>query len=517
MQRDLGDLGETTFEQLCASVGLVANKSLKDRFGWDYIVEFPYKNQNISIDMSQPIECKVQVKATDHQKRKLAIKVSVLDRLVKSSNPTFIIFLEFDESAEIQSIFLRHRDKEIIEKTLKRSRELSVKNRPLHKSTIQIHYDKYKLSDNKGITLKEAMESYIPHGMAHYIKEKQHLLETLGFDGSFGSMQLTFSNTSLEELMDISLGISDKPLTIESIQNHTQIRFGIELPAQDTFFQKFDIKDAKLTISEVEGKDGLIIFVDEDDEVVKKYKAKIIPAPFSTEEYMKVKIDTDIFYFTMSSKEGVVGISDFNLKFDYFESNPLVLNDILKYYEIHYLISNHPKKIFQKLISNNNVFSLPIEKESLEPEIVNTYKVANRLRKILNKMNIYQDIVLDINDLENNRVIVHAIYDILFSFKSKKEQDLSEYKVTIYQPFILTLNEIIYSGWILLKGVLVAINEHKYRVDIQKTTLIKEQFNIFNLNFEFFNKKVEEFIKLDNSDNIPPLLNLKLIPNIKDN
>ena len=129
--------------------------------------------------------------------------------------------------------------------------------------------DKYKLSDNKGITLKEAMESYIPYGMAHYIKEKQHLLETLGFDGSFESMQLTFSKISLEELMDISLGISDKPLTIESIQNETQIRFGIELPTQDTFFQKHDIKNAKLTISNVEGKDGLIIFVDEDEEILK--------------------------------------------------------------------------------------------------------------------------------------------------------------------------------------------------------------------------------------------------------
>ena len=105
MQRKLGVLGESTFKNLCASVGLVANKSEQDEFGWDYIVEFPYENKNISIDMCQPIECKVQVKATYQQKRKLAVKVSVLDRLVKTPNPAFIVFLEFDKENEFTSIF----------------------------------------------------------------------------------------------------------------------------------------------------------------------------------------------------------------------------------------------------------------------------------------------------------------------------------------------------------------------------------------------------------------------------
>jgi len=51
MQKNLGILGESTFKSLCASVGLVANKSEQDEFGWDYIVEFPYENQNVSLDM----------------------------------------------------------------------------------------------------------------------------------------------------------------------------------------------------------------------------------------------------------------------------------------------------------------------------------------------------------------------------------------------------------------------------------------------------------------------------------
>ena len=45
--RDLGDLGELFFNAWCSEVGLVANKSTKDKMGWDFLVEFPF-NHDIS-------------------------------------------------------------------------------------------------------------------------------------------------------------------------------------------------------------------------------------------------------------------------------------------------------------------------------------------------------------------------------------------------------------------------------------------------------------------------------------
>ena len=91
--RDLGQLGENTFAMWCAQVGLSANPSAIDKTGWDYYVEFPI-SQNISTNElhKSAFECKVQVKATDKQDRKLSITVSNLRRLATAQMPSFILY-----------------------------------------------------------------------------------------------------------------------------------------------------------------------------------------------------------------------------------------------------------------------------------------------------------------------------------------------------------------------------------------------------------------------------------------
>mgnify|MGYP000156224688 CR=1 FL=1 len=43
--RDLGTMGETVFENICAQAGIACNGSKIDRTGWDYIVEFEFCNE----------------------------------------------------------------------------------------------------------------------------------------------------------------------------------------------------------------------------------------------------------------------------------------------------------------------------------------------------------------------------------------------------------------------------------------------------------------------------------------
>jgi hypothetical protein len=109
----LGNLGEIKFSEWCASAQLTTNRSLEeDKTGWDHYVEFPYIKTHLPRDkQSSPIECKVQVKATQRKDRKLAIKVSVLKRLIDYSYPAFILFLEFskdDCAIRVRSFILHY-------------------------------------------------------------------------------------------------------------------------------------------------------------------------------------------------------------------------------------------------------------------------------------------------------------------------------------------------------------------------------------------------------------------------
>jgi len=79
---DLGPTGEDFFSTLCSSVGLVANPSIKDKFGWDFIVQtdLPSSTEAPSDSDGLPFECKVQVKSTNERRGKWQIKVSNMKR-----------------------------------------------------------------------------------------------------------------------------------------------------------------------------------------------------------------------------------------------------------------------------------------------------------------------------------------------------------------------------------------------------------------------------------------------------
>ena len=70
-KRVVGDLGEGEFACWCSQVGLTANRSLIDKTGWDYLVEFPAnekysKPEEATWDRITPsLECRIQIKSND--------------------------------------------------------------------------------------------------------------------------------------------------------------------------------------------------------------------------------------------------------------------------------------------------------------------------------------------------------------------------------------------------------------------------------------------------------------------
>lgn len=219
--RDVGRMGENTFEAWCNSVGLVANRSQIDKTGWDYMVEFPVEHgDGHPLDLVPPaLECRIQVKATDKCRRRLNISLQNLERLVKTSMSTFVCVLEFDGMDIPQRAYLIHIGDKIIRRTLKRLRKLEVTSgRSAQRSTLSIAYgDPEKLVAANGACLKQAIEEHVPKGSEKYHQWKSQLLKTLGYEHGYGYLNLQISgHDPITDLIDLSLGLR-KSLQVKKI------------------------------------------------------------------------------------------------------------------------------------------------------------------------------------------------------------------------------------------------------------------------------------------------------------
>ena len=231
--QNLGRMGETYFNTICASEGITCNESHEDRAGWDYTLDFPAKFAGVnSADMiPAPIECKVQVKSTNKNNKFCAVTLINLLRFAKSTLPTFFIFIEYNNKRVPESLYLVHFDEEWIGKTLKRVRQVSQEqgSKKLNKTTMRISYnDCNKLPHVDGRDLKKSIQHFIPNGMDDYAMKKSSFAKTVGFEAGQG--QMTFSTedqSALLAMIESSLGVS-KPIPVKNVRL-SESRFGIEL------------------------------------------------------------------------------------------------------------------------------------------------------------------------------------------------------------------------------------------------------------------------------------------------
>jgi hypothetical protein len=213
--RDLGRLGESVFSQWCASAGLTANGSDVDKTGWDFLVEFDYHSKpslELSTVHEAAFECKVQVKATDKQARKLSIKLSNLKRLVTAAMPAFVVFIEFDGKESPQRAFLVHVDEAMSLDILRRlhDAEHNGETHLLHRKTTTVKYDETHLLDSpSGESLKAAMLGHMGPNMSTYVAKKNAHLNAAGFDEGFAQLTISAMGTEkISKLVDMSLGLA---------------------------------------------------------------------------------------------------------------------------------------------------------------------------------------------------------------------------------------------------------------------------------------------------------------------
>ena len=414
--RDLGSMGESTFCLWCNSVGLVANRSRIDKTGWDFYIEFPIKKDpDLPMDLIRaPIECRVQVKATDGAKGKQPITVSNLTRLIKAQMPTFFCFIEFDGKDNAQRSFLVHVGKEIIEKTLKRIRELEEKGdgKILHKRKILIHYGKeerLKLPD--GIYLKQKIEYYIPSGIEKYVQKKNELLNTLGFEEGKVQLNLTVSGEhKIKDMIDISLGINKKAEIDRFVGRHS--RFGIV--SKEPFC---DYKDGKLAIGIEPFSKAIVTFKEYEFSPGISFNANLYNSPFNSylpQNYKKFRVEGKFFdlIFEPYNKSGKYNFSlNGQIKITLRE-----LRDILK--------------ILAILKASSDGIHLSIKPDGLPPleakisvsdEIDDwsvAYKIAEKAICICQKVSIHENnIIANLSSLLDYSDSIERFYSIIHKEK----------------------------------------------------------------------------------------------------
>jgi hypothetical protein len=248
--RELGELGETYFKNLCAQVAISATKPGTDEHGWDFYCEFPPDDvDDCDLDCLQtPIKFKVQVKSTYNKGKKnsVEVKLSALQKFIISPWPCFFFFVEYDAHDHSQplNVYILHVEKTIIAGILTRIRKIQEskgKDVKLNNEKRAINYkNALKLRNFNGSELSEAIKQYIPNGLDEYIKNKQEILKTIGYENGEEEYNIQVDIEGYSIMTDSMLGMESKEIPIASFLKFTK-RFNIllkdkDLPSLDTRF-----------------------------------------------------------------------------------------------------------------------------------------------------------------------------------------------------------------------------------------------------------------------------------------
>jgi hypothetical protein len=228
LARNVGGMGEDVLKQWTHEVGIVSNESVdQDATGWDFILEWPIEHETSSfvtpLDLApSPLRCIIQVKATDKKINSWQIKLSNWLYLVRNPLPAFFLVLEFFHQGQCQHAYLVHVDETYIARVQKRLREISVraKKPKLNKSTIQFTWDKNNaLPSLDGPGLQATIIKYLPDGIDAYIRRKEPLCASVGYESGRGEFKFTLTfpaHADIDQhLVDFDLGLVPE-LEIES-------------------------------------------------------------------------------------------------------------------------------------------------------------------------------------------------------------------------------------------------------------------------------------------------------------
>lgn len=345
--RDLGLMGESIFSLWCAEVGLIPNGSQIDKTGWDFFVEFPLDTGLSPQEIHKSaIECKVQVKATDKNDKKLPITLSNLRRLITAQMPAFFVFIEFNKKEIAQAAYVVHVGTDLISKVLKRLHEIeqSDEDNNFNKRTMTIHYgDSNLLKKPNGENLKECFLKHIGDDISGYIKNKRSHLESTGYEKGFAQITFTtMGEENLKSLIDVSLGLEQE---VEVVKFRcVETRFGIssKTPLFDCDGGRLEMLNLRPTA------EGKIRFREDRLSVGLSFECRLYSSPFNQkvpDQLKKIRVEGEFFDLSFNPCTGAA-----NYSFSFGEGVRLEVAKYRNCIKLLNLLSSSGKKVVAELI-----------------------------------------------------------------------------------------------------------------------------------------------------------------------
>lgn len=230
---ELGEKGESRFQEFCADAKLTCNKSNRDRTGWDFLVEFPFEPPigDRTLDKRcSAISCHLQVKTIWANSERVTLRLSSAEHLAKEPKPAFVYVLMINDALEAVDSYLIHLRGKNLERILKRLRKAQAAIE-LKINDAEITYDPktagVRLPPN-GKALRDQLECDCGPDPQAYVASKAEELEHLGFEKGRYQLKATLQARNVDELVEAFLGL--RPLEATATES-LEVRFGVALPA----------------------------------------------------------------------------------------------------------------------------------------------------------------------------------------------------------------------------------------------------------------------------------------------
>lgn len=229
--RDLPVWAEARFHADCAAVGLTANRSSFDRFGWDYLVEFQRPPMaGVPHDEQRGAEtCRVQVKSKTGGTKSVAIKLTNALHFTRQTDPCFIVLYQMAKDGRGVREFLREFDEELMAAALKRARIAERDGEPaLNRIPLTIPFRPGdERTGRAAAAVREAVEAKPPgHGEA-----KRRLADTLGYESGGIKGTIRFAASDMPAFVEQALGLGTefRPVDVTLVRERFEISAGAPL------------------------------------------------------------------------------------------------------------------------------------------------------------------------------------------------------------------------------------------------------------------------------------------------
>lgn len=226
--KNFPEYAQSSFENLCNVADLTKNRSIQDREGWDYIVEFPRAKVAGLPHDRQPgnATVRVQVKSKTSGKPTATIKLSNALRFASEPDPCFIALWWRNSDHSEERIYAKHFDTPLLEVTLRRAREAHRDRKmDLNRLRLSIFFDN---NDDHTTDLVPWIQSIADVDQHDYANRKRQLTDELGFEGGRigGTLKLPYDD--VQKLIDAAVGLPTSPADVDVSLGDR--RFGIVSP-----------------------------------------------------------------------------------------------------------------------------------------------------------------------------------------------------------------------------------------------------------------------------------------------